>query len=227
MSPDSEVSVSSKNRIVLPALAALATAGTLALTVAVLLATGVLPATYADAAPVRLPSEVLGVGHVVVAEAAVQDISAKVPVGDDAAVPAAMTSIPSRAKAPLPKPKPKPRPAPRAVASASGTGTVAVPSRAGDGGGWQTAKASWYGPGFYGRKTASGAVLTENMMNVAHKSLPFGTQIQFEYRGRTVTAVVNDRGPFVGGRTFDLGPGTAKALGFGGVQTVRYRILGR
>ena len=93
--------------------------------------------------------------------------------------------------------------------------------------GWSSAKASWYGPGFYGRRTASGAVLTQGMMNVAHKSLPFGTRILFEYRGRTVTAVVNDRGPFIAGRTFDLGPGTAAALGFEGVQTVRYRVLGR
>ena len=93
------------------------------------------------------------------------------------------------------------------------------------GGTWQTAKASWYGPGFYGRKTASGAVLTEGMMNVAHKTLAFGTRIEFRYGGRTCVAVVNDRGPFVAGRTFDLGPGTAKALGFSGVGTVEWRVV--
>jgi rare lipoprotein A (peptidoglycan hydrolase) len=93
--------------------------------------------------------------------------------------------------------------------------------------GWSSAKASWYGPGFYGRKTASGAVLTQGMMNVAHKSMAFGTKIQFEYKGKTATAVVNDRGPFIAGRVFDLGPGTAAALGFSGVGTVRYRVLGR
>ena len=70
-------------------------------------------------------------------------------------------------------------------------------------------------------------MLTEGMMNVAHRSMAFGTRIQFEYNGRTCVAVVNDRGPFVAGRTFDLGPGTAAALGFSGVGTVRYRILGR
>ena len=74
---------------------------------------------------------------------------------------------------------------------------------------------------------AGGGKLTTTSMVVAHRSLPFGTRIQFEYKGRTCTAVVMDRGPFVGGRTFDLGPGTAQALGFGGVGTVRYRILGR
>ena len=91
--------------------------------------------------------------------------------------------------------------------------------------GWQTAKVSWYGPGFYGRKTASGEVLTEGMMNVAHRSMAFGTRIEFRYNGRTVVAVVNDRGPFIAGRTFDLGPGTASALGFSGVGTVEWRVV--
>lgn len=91
--------------------------------------------------------------------------------------------------------------------------------------GWQTAKVSWYGPGFYGRKTASGAVLTQGMMNVAHRSLAFGTRIEFRYKGRTCVAVVNDRGPFVAGRVFDLGPGTAAALGFSGVGTVEWRVV--
>lgn len=91
--------------------------------------------------------------------------------------------------------------------------------------GWQTAKVSWYGPGFYGRKTASGAVLTTGMMNVAHRSMAFGTRIEFRYNGRTCVAVVNDRGPFIAGRTFDLGPGTAQALGFSGVGTVEWRVV--
>jgi len=91
--------------------------------------------------------------------------------------------------------------------------------------GWQTSKASWYGPGFYGNKTASGAVLTPGMMNVAHRSLAFGTRIEFRYKGRTCVAVVNDRGPFVAGRVFDLGPGTAAALGFSGVGTVEWRVV--
>jgi rare lipoprotein A (peptidoglycan hydrolase) len=72
---------------------------------------------------------------------------------------------------------------------------------------------------------AGGGTLQPGSMVVAHRSLPFGTRIEFSYKGRTCVAVVQDRGPFVGGRTFDLGPGTAKALGFGGVGTVDYRIL--
>lgn len=90
---------------------------------------------------------------------------------------------------------------------------------------WRTAKVSWYGPGFYGNTMAGGGRLTTSSMVVAHKTMKFGTKLQFSYKGRTCTAVVKDRGPYVSGRTFDLGPGTAKALGFGGVGTVSYRIV--
>lgn len=100
--------------------------------------------------------------------------------------------------------------------------------------GWQSATVSWYGPGFIGNKTASGAVLTAGMMNVAGHGFTFGTRIEFEYKGRTAVAVFNDRGPWVrsGGkwvphptRKFDLGPGTAAALGFSGVGTVKWRVV--
>lgn len=93
--------------------------------------------------------------------------------------------------------------------------------------GWSRALCSWYGPGFYGRTMASGGRLGYNSMIVAHKTMRFGTRIQFSYKGRTVIAVVRDRGPYIHGRVFDLGPGTAKALGFSGVGMVSYRILGR
>ena len=92
-------------------------------------------------------------------------------------------------------------------------------------GGFRTCRVSWYGPGFYGHTMAGGGRLTPTSMVVAHRSLPFGTRVLIKYRGRTVTAVVRDRGPYVSGRTFDLGPGTAKALGFSGVGTISYRIF--
>lgn len=94
-------------------------------------------------------------------------------------------------------------------------------------GGWKSARVSWYGPGFYGNTMAGGGTLRPDSMVVAHRSLPFGTKVQFKYRGMLVTAVVKDRGPYVGNRQFDLGPGTAKALGFSGVGTVQYKVLGR
>lgn len=93
--------------------------------------------------------------------------------------------------------------------------------------GWRAARVSWYGPGFYGNTMAGGGRLRRDSMVVAHRSMAFGTKIEFTYNGRTVTAVVRDRGPYVSGRVFDLGPGTAKALGFSGVGTVRYRVVKR
>ena len=92
-------------------------------------------------------------------------------------------------------------------------------------GAWQTARVSWYGPGFYGNTMAGGGVLTTSSMVVAHRSMAFGTRIEFRYKGRTCVAVVQDRGPFIAGRTFDLGPGTAQALGFSGVGTVEWRVI--
>jgi len=74
--------------------------------------------------------------------------------------------------------------------------------------------ASWYGDG---GGTACGF---HSYFGVAHKTLPCGTKVTFRYNGRTVTAVVDDRGPFVSGREWDLNQNTAGALGFGGVSTV-------
>jgi hypothetical protein len=55
---------------------------------------------------------------------------------------------------------------------------------------------------------------------VANKSLPCGTKVTFRYGARSVTATVEDRGPYVGGREWDLNQNTASALGFGGIGTV-------
>jgi hypothetical protein len=77
--------------------------------------------------------------------------------------------------------------------------------------------ASWYGEG---QALACGGHLTPGMMGVAHKSLPCGTKVTIRYRGRQVRVPIVDRGPYVGGREFDLGPGVRAALGFSGVGTV-------
>lgn len=80
--------------------------------------------------------------------------------------------------------------------------------------------ASWYGPGLYGNATACGGTLGAGTLGVAHKWLPCGTKVTFRYHGRSVTVPVIDRGPFVGGREWDL-TGAAKAkLGFGSTGTV-------
>ncbi len=83
---------------------------------------------------------------------------------------------------------------------------------------FRPALASWYGEG---QALACGGHLTPGMMGVAHKSLPCGTKITIRYHGRQVRVPVVDRGPYAGGREFDLGPGVRAALHFDGVGTVQ------
>lgn len=95
---------------------------------------------------------------------------------------------------------------------------------------WRTAKASWYGPGLYSTPsetnyTADGTEFTPSTWCVAHKTLPLGTWVEIAYRGRIVRAQVKDTGPHVPGREFDLSNAVARALGFSGVQTIRWRVL--
>ncbi|MBX5470064.1 MAG: hypothetical protein IRZ21_09220 [Thermoleophilaceae bacterium] len=73
--------------------------------------------------------------------------------------------------------------------------------------------ASWYGPGFYGRRTACGVRLTRATMGVAHRRLPCGTLVSVSYRGHRVTVPVIDRGPYARRVSWDLTSATAKALG--------------
>ena len=80
---------------------------------------------------------------------------------------------------------------------------------------FQRGAASWYGPGFHGRKTASGERFNSYDMTAAHRSLPFGTRLKVvnETNGRSVVVRVNDRGPFTHRRIIDLAKGPAQALG--------------
>ena len=91
------------------------------------------------------------------------------------------------------------------------------------------ALASWYGPGFYGNRTANGEVYTGNELTVAHKSLPFGTRVRVTNprTGQTAVLRVNDRGPFIGAREFDLSRYAAQTLGLisAGVATLQFEIL--
>jgi hypothetical protein len=74
---------------------------------------------------------------------------------------------------------------------------------------------SFYGPGFYGKRTACGQAYTTTIMGVAHRSLPCGTMVTFRNpaNGRTITVPVIDRGPYVAGRTWDLSGAACTALG--------------
>jgi len=81
---------------------------------------------------------------------------------------------------------------------------------------YRTAYASWYGPGLYGNPLACGGTLDGGTMGVAHKTLPCGTRVTLKRGGREVRVPVVDRGPFVGGREYDLTAATAQRLGFTG-----------
>lgn len=86
------------------------------------------------------------------------------------------------------------------------------------------AGATWYGPGFYGRRTACGQVLKPGTLGVAHRTLPCGTAVKLYYGGRFVVARVIDRGPYTRGNAFDLANGTRQALGFEGSARIRYAV---
>jgi rare lipoprotein A len=85
---------------------------------------------------------------------------------------------------------------------------------------YRPSAASWYGPGFYGRRTACGQTISSSIMGVANKSLPCGTRVTMRYHGRSVTVPVIDRGPYSGSREWDLTPATKNKLGFGSTGTV-------
>lgn len=70
----------------------------------------------------------------------------------------------------------------------------------------ENGKASYYGNGFNGRKTASGTVYNKNKLTAAHKTLPFGTVVTVKNttNGKKVKVTITDRGPFVKGRIIDL-----------------------
>lgn len=79
----------------------------------------------------------------------------------------------------------------------------------------QCGKASWYGPGFHGRATASGERFNQSSMTAAHKTLPFGTRLKVTNKrnGKSVVVRINDRGPFIRGRVLDLSKGAAHQIG--------------
>ena len=89
--------------------------------------------------------------------------------------------------------------------------------------------ASWYGPGFVGRKTANGELFTSAEFTAAHKTLPFNTRVRVTNlaNGRSVVVRINDRGPFKPGRVIDLSRVAAQRLDMvgSGVARVRLEVL--
>jgi len=82
------------------------------------------------------------------------------------------------------------------------------------------ARATWYGPGFYGRRTACGQRMSPMLAGVAHRTLPCGTPVELLVGRRTAIVPVVDRGPYAGGAHYDLTSATAKALGLSVTRTI-------
>jgi rare lipoprotein A (peptidoglycan hydrolase) len=88
----------------------------------------------------------------------------------------------------------------------------------------RSAGATWYGPGLYGNGTACGQTLRPGTVGVAHRTLPCGTTVKFNYQGHSLVTKVIDRGPYTPGNDFDLTNGARLALDFEGVGQVRYAV---
>lgn len=120
---------------------------------------------------------------------------------------------------PVPQPKPQRMARPKLPQQIS-LGSVRIRLN-----GW----ASWYGPGFHGRRSASGERYNQNALTAAHRSLPFGTKVRVTNtrNGRSVVVKINDRGPYIRGRIIDLSAAAARIVGVmqSGVAPVRVEVL--
>jgi hypothetical protein len=85
---------------------------------------------------------------------------------------------------------------------------------------YRPARATWFGPGFYGKRTACGQVMSHALLGVAHRSLPCGTPVALFFAGKSITVPVIDRGPFANGAHYDLTSAAAKVVGMTQTSTI-------
>lgn len=90
-------------------------------------------------------------------------------------------------------------------------------------------EASWYGPGFHGKETASGETFDTNRMTAAHPSLPLGTKVKVTNleENKSVEVKINDRGPYAKGRVIDLSRAAAKKLNMVEDGTAKVKIVAK
>jgi rare lipoprotein A (peptidoglycan hydrolase) len=105
--------------------------------------------------------------------------------------------------------------------SSAPTGAVAPNARV-----HKTAIATWFGPGFYGQRTACGQMLTPEVVGVANRTLPCGTLVKISYKGHTLTVPVLDRGPYAHGADWDLTAGAATALDITETVRIATKVVG-
>ena len=120
-----------------------------------------------------------------------------------------------------------------AAAAVSGCGLIfgrSKPAPASIPGTVQTGTASWYGPGFHGKRTSNGEIYDQYDLTAAHQTLPLGTRVAVTnlLNGRQVEVRINDRGPFVKDRAIDLSYAAARTLDMinPGTVPVRIEVLG-
>ncbi len=90
----------------------------------------------------------------------------------------------------------------------------------------KTGTASWYGPGFDGKKTANGAIFHKEELTAAHPTLPLFSRVWVTNltNGKRILVTVNDRGPYHGGRLIDLSHGAAKLLDYESKGTTKVKV---
>ena len=135
----------------------------------------------------------------------------------------AVELAPARAPEATPEPTPEPTPPPPAPVVRTPPPAVVLPTLPDPPTGG-VVLASWYGPGFYGNRTACGQTYSPQIVGVAHRTLPCGTLLTLSHGGRSLTVPVIDRGPYIAGRTLDLSNATRLALGCPDLCTLSMRI---
>jgi rare lipoprotein A (peptidoglycan hydrolase) len=108
-------------------------------------------------------------------------------------------------------------------ATAPGTAPAGAPAKPGA----KAQIATWFGPGFYGQKTACGQTMSPVIVGVASRTLPCGTLVLVNYKGHRLTVPVIDRGPYAHGATWDLTWGAASALTISETVRVKTKVVGQ
>ena len=186
--------------------------------------TGVLTFVFALAIPFIGASHPRDLGPVRVAaefeSVSVQGLARGGPRVQDVARPEVVAGRADPTADPVPEPTAEPTPAPTATMPPAQAVLPALPDPPTSG----VILASWYGPGFYGNRTACGQTYSPEIVGVAHRTLPCGTPVTLSHAGRLVTVPVIDRGPFIAGRTLDLSNATRLALACPDLCTLSMRI---
>ena len=132
-------------------------------------------------------------------------------------VPPDTTQTPPPVETPPPKREPGPSARPKSSPKEDSIATLKLP---------QTGEASWYGPNFHGKTTASGEPFDQQALTAAHASLPFGSKVKVTNlsNGKSVEVEITDRGPFARNRIIDVSRAAAKALEMKNSGTTKVRV---